>query len=119
MNETRAVAACLLAAQRAKSLGLTQESIANAVVASQSQVSRVLSGHTKRYSGLAERVCNYVNSHLQGVTRDSIAESDELMAALAAVWDGSTQQARLLANLIRAAGPLMTATESRKGGLPC
>lgn len=117
MDATQTIAQCLLAAQRAKSLGLTQESISIALGASQSQVSRVLSGQTKKYAGLAERVCNYVNSHIQGVSRESIASNDDLMDALASVWDGSSQQARLLANLIRSAGALMP-TNSKRHGVP-
>lgn len=119
MDAARTVAECFLAAQRAKALGLTQENIANAVDASQSQVSRVLSGQTKKYAGLAERVCNYVNSHLAGISREAIADNDDLMTALASVWDGSSQQARLLANLIRSAGALMPSTGHRKGSSPC
>ncbi len=119
MQSAQIIAECLLAAQRAKSLGLTQEEIANGLGASQSQVSRVLSGQTKKYAGLAERVCNYVNSHFQGISRESIASNDDLMGALACVWDGSSQQARLLANLIRAAGALMPATGCRLENPPC
>lgn len=119
MNSNRTIAECLLAAQRAKSLGLTQEDIANALGASQSQVSRVLSGHAQKFSGLAERVCNYVNSHLQGISRETVANNDELMSALASVWDGSSQQAKLLANLIRSAGALMPAMGTRIESPPC
>lgn len=117
MDPTATITECLLTAQRAKSLGLTQEEIAFALGASQSQVSRVLSGQTKKYAGLAERVCNYVNSHIQGVSRESITSNDELMDALASVWDGSSHQARLLANLIRSAGALMQ-TNSKQHGRP-
>lgn len=48
------------AAARAKQLGMTQEAIANALGASQSQVSRVLSGHAKRHSKLLGAACKYV-----------------------------------------------------------
>lgn len=119
MRTTRTIAECLLAAQQAKFLGLTQENIANALGASQSQVSRVLSGQTKKHTGLAERVCNYVNSHLHGIPREAVANNDELMSALASVWDGSSQQAKLLANLIRSAGALMPSTGTRIETPPC
>ncbi len=110
MDSTHTTTECLLAAKRAKALGLTQEDIAKALHASQSQVSRVLAGRSKRYTGLAEQVCNYVNLHAHGISREAITENDELMQALASVWDGSAQQAKLLANLIRSAGALMAAT---------
>jgi transcriptional regulator with XRE-family HTH domain len=119
MNSTRAIAECLLAAQRAKSLGLTQEDIANALGASQSQVSRVLSGQAQKFSGLAERVCNYVNSHFHGISKEAIVNNNDLMDALACVWDGSSQQARLLANLIRSAGALMPANGQRCQNTQC
>lgn len=119
MDATRTVTECLLAAQRAKTLGLTQDDIASALNASQSQVSRVLSGQTKKYAGLAERVCNYVNSHLQEIPREAIANNDDLMAALSSVWDGSSKQAKLLANLIRSAGALMPAQSKRLENAPC
>jgi len=106
MEKINTLAECILAAERAKTLGLTQESISLAVNASQSQVSRVLSGRVKKYAGLAERVCIYVNSQSSVFSNDTLSLNDELISAIASVWDGSADQARLLANLIRAAGAL-------------
>lgn len=88
------------AAARAKQLGLTQEAISIALGASQSQVSRVLSGHAKRHSKLLDAVCKYVFSHgLQGSSGTD--GNRELMRAISEVWDGTSQHAHALATVIR------------------
>ena len=88
------------AAARAKQLGLTQEAIAAALGASQSQVSRVLSGHAKRHSKLLDAVCKYVFSHSQGES-GSTDGNRELMQAINDVWYGTPQHAHALATVIR------------------
>ena len=93
-----------LARQRAADMGLTQAAIAAAVGASQSQVSRVLSGVGTRRSRLFDEVCKYV--FLAGRARPAVSESAELTAALEAVWDGSDSHAKALALVIRSLGAL-------------
>ena len=75
-------AEALLIAEKAKALGLTQEQIAQAVDASQSQVSRVLSGTGRRRSKLFERVCKYVLSQATPATKVSAAKHPALSAAV-------------------------------------
>ena len=99
-----------LAVKRASELGLTQAVIAKAIGASQSQVSRVLSGAGVRRSLLFDAVCRYVFS--VDAERPSIAESKELTRALADVWDGTPEHATALALVIRSLGALGSGTAS-------
>ena len=93
-------------ADRVKALGLTQEIIANAVGASQSQVSRVLSGSAVRRSHLFEEICVYVENAASGVSPERVCQNDEIVSAVASVWDGTAHQARVLADIIRSLGGL-------------
>lgn len=95
-----------LAAKRARELGLTQSIIATQLNASQSQVSRILSGASRRRSKLFDSVCKYVLSVGQGSSHEAVAESKELTEALASVWDGTPEHARALALVIRSLGAL-------------
>lgn len=98
-------AEALLVAKRAKELGLTQVDLANALSASQSQISRVLSGTGKRRSKLFDELCKYVFSlHPKG--RATAESSEELTSALSEVWDGTPQHAKALAIVIRSLGAL-------------
>ncbi len=106
-------AQALLAAKRAKELGLTQAHIASALSASQSQVSRVLSGNSRRYSKLLDGVCKYVFSMSPGKVQDPRSNAD-LMAALSAVWDGTDEHARALALVIRSLGALHPGSRARR-----
>lgn len=96
----------MLAARHAKAQGITQEEIAKAVGASQSQVSRILAGKSKRQAALAEKICIYVYSNRGKISRRMVEKNAVLMDAIASVWDGSTRQAEILALMIRAAGSL-------------
>lgn len=91
----------LLIAEKAKTFGLSQEHIASALGASQSQVSRVLSGAGKRRSKLFERVCKYVLSRATPAAKLDASKHPALSAALAEVWDGSEEHAEALALVIR------------------
>ncbi|WP_082572248.1 hypothetical protein [Variovorax sp. Root434] len=103
-------AEALLAASRAREIGLTQVEIADALNASQSQVSRVLAGNAKRRSRLFDEVCKYVFS-----VRESASASTppaELTEALNAIWDGTPEHAKALTLVIRSLGALrVTASE--------
>lgn len=69
--------------------------------ASQSQISRVLSGRTSIRSKLAKDICNYVSSQAKSMERERVVANDELMDALAEIWDGTPNHARALAAVIR------------------
>lgn len=99
-----------LASTRANEMGLTQDVIARAIGASQSQVSRALSGKGERRSRVFNDVCKYVFS-----ISDKKADyecSAELLSALQDVWDGTPAHARALALVIRSLGALNLAARS-------
>lgn len=116
-----------IVAQRARQAGLTQSDIALAVSASQSQVSRVLAGKSVGRSRLYNEICIYVNNALRGVSPEAVRENEELIEALASVWDGTAHHATALAAVIRSLGELKpvarrqrgTAVRQPKGGDQC
>lgn len=81
--------------------GITQADIAGAIGASQSQVSRILSGRARRGSRLHEEVFLYVEQFESGVTLDAVRMNSELLEAMRQAWDGSAAHARALATVIR------------------
>jgi transcriptional regulator with XRE-family HTH domain len=85
----------------AKSKRMTQAQIAIAIGASQSQVSRVLSGYSRKRSRLTNKICNYVKNLTPVVSIESVRLNEELMAALAATWDGTPKHSEALATVIR------------------
>lgn len=100
-------------AQRAAEIcrlrGITQIEIAEAVGASQSQVSRILQGLSQRNSRLLEEVCLYVERMDHGVTADAVRGNDELIEAIKQTWNGTATHAKALATVIRslnALGPI-------------
>ena len=113
MKEQDIKATSIRIALRAKSLGLTQSSIAEAIGADQSQVSRILTGHSKRHSRVFDQVCNYVENSVCGLSNDLVRNNDELIDAIASVWDGSANQATTLASVIRSLGVLTAANTPR------
>ena len=83
--------------------GIFQSEVGSVVGASQAQVSRILSGKVDRWTRLAEEICLYAERTAGGgVTRESVCESDDLIDALRATWDGSAGHAKSLASIIRA-----------------
>jgi transcriptional regulator with XRE-family HTH domain len=104
-------AEALLAASRAREVGLTQAEIADALNASQSQVSRVLAGRSKRRSRLFDEVCKYVFSVRDGAL-PSVPPA-ELTEALGSIWDGTPEHAKALALVIRSLGALRVAVRSK------
>lgn len=99
-------AEALSVAAKARSHSITQQQIAKAIGASQPQVSRILSGHISRPSRLFSEICRYVRTTTEGVTLEAVRNNDELIAALAATWDGSVHHAEALAAVIRGLGAL-------------
>jgi predicted transcriptional regulator len=95
-----------LVADKARQLGLSQGRIAEAVGASQSQVSRVLSGTGKRRSRLFLQVCKYVHSQVKPASTVPASKNLTLSAALDEVWDGTEDHAEALALVIRSLGAL-------------
>lgn len=104
MSTHTSESAVALAALRIKQFGITQESISQSIGASQSQISRILSGRTSPSSKLAIDLCTYVSQAVGGVSREAVAGNDELMNALKDVWDGTPAHARALATVIRSLG---------------
>lgn len=107
-----------LVAKRARELGLTQSIIATQLNASQSQVSRILSGASRRRSKLFDSVCKYVLSVGQVPSHEAIAESKELNEALATVWDGTPEHAQALALVIRSLGALHPSSSAIRNKTP-
>lgn len=81
--------------------GVTQSALSIALGASQSQISRVLSGRTSIRSKLARDICIYVSSRTGSMNREKVMANDDLMDALAKTWDGTPNHARALAAVIR------------------
>ena len=101
------IADALNAARLAKRSGLTQEVIANAVGASQGQVSRILGGKAIRRSKLLDAICAYVHSACvsskPGARRSTPSSIDQ---AVDAIWDGTPEHADALAVVIKSLGVL-------------
>lgn len=85
----------------ARAQKIAQREIADAVGTSQSQVSRILSGQSSKYSRLSHQICKYVYRSAQGVSIESVRRNEELMAALATTWDGTPKHSAALASVIR------------------
>jgi len=95
-----------LAISLAKKSKLTQESIANALGVSQSQISRIFSRKTSERSKLASEICIYVSNVVKSPPSEAVAGNFELMEAISSVWDGTPSHARALASVIRSLGLL-------------
>lgn len=86
--------------------GIKQGQIAEALGASQSQISRILAGKGQRQSRLTEEVCLFVERFNQGVTLDAVRSNKDLVEAVQSVWDGSAAHAKALAAVIRSLSAL-------------
>lgn len=105
MDNNHISARALATAARARALGITQTKIAQAIDADQSQVSRVLSGSSKRASRVFNAVCNYVNNSSMPEISSSIS-NQKILDAIASVWDGTEEHAIALSIVIRSLGSL-------------
>lgn len=94
-------AQALRAAKIFKSAGLTQQAVADALGASQSQVSRILGGRGVRQSRLFEELCIYAKNINNKISVDAILANPELVGAIAETWDGTAAHAKALAAVIR------------------
>jgi predicted XRE-type DNA-binding protein len=90
-----------------KQAGMTQSHISEGVGASQSQISRVLSGKICRHTKLLRRLRDYADMHIKPVERADVRMNVELMAALSVVWDGTDAHAHALAQVIRSLAELV------------
>lgn len=103
------------AADECRSRGITQAQIADALGASQSQVSRILSGQPQRKSRLAEEVCLYVERFVDGgISAEAVKKNRDLVEALQSVWDGSAGHAKALSTVIRSLGTLRNPVITRR-----
>lgn len=93
-------------AKSIRKLGYTQSDLAIVMNASQSQISRILSGQLRRRSRLFDALCVYVRSERKGISADTVRTNAELMDALATIWDGTAEHATALAAVIRSLGAL-------------
>lgn len=100
-----------------KQRGITQQDIAIALGASQSQVSRVLSGQLLNRSRLLEEICLYAERMDVGVTAEAVRANDSLVESLRETWDGSASHAAALSAVIRSLavlGPSVLKPEVKK-----
>jgi len=89
-----------------KQHGLLQNNMANDLGLSQGQVSRLVSGKFKKPGRAYGELCIYVLDAIKKVEPAEIQENQLLVSAIASVWDGSAEQAGLIAQVIRSLGPL-------------
>lgn len=89
-----------------KQHGLLQSIMAKDIGLSQGQVSRLVSGNFKKPGRAYGELCIYVLDAVQKVKPAEIQENRLLVSAIASVWDGSAEQAGLIAQVIRSLGPL-------------
>jgi transcriptional regulator with XRE-family HTH domain len=94
--------------------GITQAQIADALQASQSQISRILAARGVRPSRLLDEVCLYAERHEAGVTAEAVRANDELVEAVKCAWDGSAAHARALSTVIRSLSVLKSPMEPVK-----
>ncbi len=92
---------------------LRQNDIAKAIGLSQGQVSRLVSGYYKKPGRAYHNLCKYVINDSDRCNSVDISGNHELLDALSSVWDGSDEQARYLAQVIRSLAPLCQSRRAR------
>ncbi|MBC7751545.1 MAG: hypothetical protein H7Z73_07465 [Candidatus Saccharibacteria bacterium] len=101
MQNSELKSRALYAAKVFRSLELNQDDIALSIGASQSQVSRILSGNAIRSSRLFEEICIYAENLNKKTSSEAIRSNKELVDALADTWDGTPAHSKALASVIR------------------
>lgn len=91
-----------------RTIGIHQDEIALATGVTQPHVSRVLSGAVSPTAKAYRRICAYVLSRKSPISTERVAQNQELVSAIATIWDGSDEQARALGAVIRSLAPLLT-----------
>ena len=112
MHPSVFAARVLRAASVLRANELTQQDVALQLGASQSQVSRVLSGRSVLRSRLAEEICLYAETLEGGVTLEAVQQNTDLLDAVRHAWDGSAAHARALSTVIRSLAVLSSGTTS-------
>lgn len=113
MNDPATEARARRAADLFRQNGVTQAQVAAAVGASQSQVSRILSGRGLRQSRLLEEVCLYAERITEGVTAEAVCGNAVLVDAVRSTWDGSAAHAYALATVIKSLSVLREPTSAQ------
>lgn len=93
---------------------VTQLQIARETGVHQSQISRILSGNTKRLSKNVEIVCNYAESTIAPASIGGNIARRALTAAILDIWDGTQRHADVLEDAIRAIGESQRVFSARK-----
>ena len=107
----------LRVAEMCRRNAISQMQIADAVGASQSQVSRILGGRGQRLTRLTEEVCLYVERLTAcGVTAEAVRKNDQLIESLREIWDGSSAHAHALSAVIRSLAALGAVRPSPSAG---
>jgi transcriptional regulator with XRE-family HTH domain len=90
-----------------KDAGLTQQDIANKIGVDQSRVSRLLGGHFQRWSGDIKKLCGLFDlSPDCGFIVDA-TKNKVLTEALNRNWDGTMEQADLIARYLDDLGEII------------
>lgn len=103
--------------------GMTEKQLSDAINhgrpikdwVSQSWISRMCSGRFKRESRQVLAVLSYTNIPFYSAKVVNPVGLEVIEEALDEVWDGSTENARIIARLLRSAGALGT-RQSHEGG---
>ena len=111
MNNSDLKARSLRAAEIYRQHFISQAEVAKFVGASQPQISRLLTGNLTRPSRLFEELCLYAERLDGGVTIEAVRANEELMAALAETWDGTSAHSQALAIVIRSLAVLRLVKE--------
>lgn len=111
LNNSDLKARSLRVAEIYRCHGISQAQVAKFVGASQPQVSRLLAGNLTRPSRLFEEICLYAERLDGGVTIEAVRANEELMAALAETWDGTSAHAQALAVVVRSLAVLRLVKE--------
>lgn len=92
---------------------LLKDKLSTERVVSQSQVSRILSGESVRHSKNLDYLCELFGVKIYVARKEDAEGRRVLEKCLNELWDGSLQQARQLARLMRGVKPLLQQSGSR------
>jgi transcriptional regulator with XRE-family HTH domain len=80
----------------------TQQAVCRGSGVSQSAVSRLLNGQTRRLSRRVKAICKYADIPTEDTAALDPRKNPALMDALRNAWNGSDEHARFIAKVIRA-----------------
>ena len=83
--------------------GLSQQKLAEEADVHQSQISRIINNDIKRVSKNVRKICKYANIEVDKIKvgNHNSAKNPILTEALDSVWDGTANNAKALAKVIR------------------